>query len=159
MIERYSDHAANERTFLAWVRTAIAIMAFGFLVEKFDLFVSIAAREMADKQPGAAHMPSIGGQTLVGPAMSSVQLEELAACIEAIPWQWVGPDLPQFPSAPTSYGGDFSAGGVGLRLFTVAQRGGYAPMLGGLGYVLAAPTLAQFYYGGQQYCWYPGGGP
>src|ERR1700758_1776916 len=64
MIERYSDHAANERTFLAWVRTAIAIMAFGFLVEKFDLFVSIAAREMADKQPGAAHMPSIGGQTL-----------------------------------------------------------------------------------------------
>ena len=34
MIERYSDHAANERTFLAWIRTAIAIMAFGFLVEQ-----------------------------------------------------------------------------------------------------------------------------
>jgi putative membrane protein len=64
MIERYSDHAANERTFLAWVRTAIAIMAFGFLVEKFDLFVSIAAREMANKQVAAAHTPSIGGQTL-----------------------------------------------------------------------------------------------
>ncbi len=63
MIERYSEHAANERTFLAWVRTAIAIMAFGFLVEKFDLFVSIASREMADKQV-AAHVPSIGGQTL-----------------------------------------------------------------------------------------------
>jgi putative membrane protein len=28
MIKRYSDHAANERTFLAWVRTAIAVMAF-----------------------------------------------------------------------------------------------------------------------------------
>ena len=42
MIERYSDHAANERTFLAWVRTAIAVMAFGFLVEKFDLFLEIA---------------------------------------------------------------------------------------------------------------------
>jgi putative membrane protein len=39
MIERYSDHAANERTFLAWVRTAVAIMGFGFLVEKFDLFI------------------------------------------------------------------------------------------------------------------------
>jgi putative membrane protein len=37
MIERYTDHAANERTFLAWVRTSIAIMAFGLLVEKFDL--------------------------------------------------------------------------------------------------------------------------
>jgi putative membrane protein len=63
MIERYSDHAANERTFLAWVRTAIAIMAFGFLVEKFDLFISFAAQEMAGKQL-AARMPSVGGQTL-----------------------------------------------------------------------------------------------
>jgi uncharacterized membrane protein YidH (DUF202 family) len=32
MITRYSDHAANERTFLAWVRTAIAMMAFGFVI-------------------------------------------------------------------------------------------------------------------------------
>ena len=46
MIERYSDHAANERTFLAWVRTAIAIMAFGFLVQKFDLFLSIASASL-----------------------------------------------------------------------------------------------------------------
>ncbi len=30
---------ANERTFLAWIRTSIAIMAFGFVVEKFSLFV------------------------------------------------------------------------------------------------------------------------
>jgi putative membrane protein len=42
MIKNYSDHAANERTYLAWVRTAIAVMAFGFLVEKFDLFVKFA---------------------------------------------------------------------------------------------------------------------
>jgi putative membrane protein len=30
MIPRFTDHAANERTYLAWVRTAIAVMAFGF---------------------------------------------------------------------------------------------------------------------------------
>jgi len=47
MIERYGDHAANERTFLAWVRTAITIMAFGFLVEKFDLFLRIASGSLA----------------------------------------------------------------------------------------------------------------
>ena len=46
MIEHYSDHAANERTFLAWVRTAIAIMAFGFLVQKFDLFLRIASASL-----------------------------------------------------------------------------------------------------------------
>lgn len=33
------DHLANERTFLAWIRTSIGIMAFGFVVEKFSLFV------------------------------------------------------------------------------------------------------------------------
>ncbi|HEX4851399.1 MAG TPA: DUF202 domain-containing protein [Puia sp.] len=27
-----SDHLANERTFLAWIRTSVGIMAFGFVV-------------------------------------------------------------------------------------------------------------------------------
>jgi putative membrane protein len=34
-----SDHLANERTFLAWIRTGIGIMAFGFVVVKFSLFI------------------------------------------------------------------------------------------------------------------------
>ncbi len=34
-----SDHLANERTFLAWMRSSIGIMAFGFVVVKFSLFV------------------------------------------------------------------------------------------------------------------------
>src|SRR5690606_38362258 len=34
-----NDHLANERTLLAWVRTGIGIMAFGFVVVKFSLFV------------------------------------------------------------------------------------------------------------------------
>jgi putative membrane protein len=44
MIDRYSDHAANERTFLAWVRTGIATIAFGFVVEKYNLFVATLAK-------------------------------------------------------------------------------------------------------------------
>ena len=43
MIRGYSDHAANERTFLAWVRTAIAVIAFGFVIEKFNLSVLTVA--------------------------------------------------------------------------------------------------------------------
>ena len=34
-----SDHLANERTFLAWIRISVGIMAFGFVVVKFSLFV------------------------------------------------------------------------------------------------------------------------
>ncbi|EUA34767.1 hypothetical protein I552_5556 [Mycobacterium xenopi 3993] len=72
-----------------------------------------------------------------GPALSSQQRDTLAARIEATPWQWVGQELPQFSSAPTD---QMAAASVGLRLFTVSQRGGYAPMVGGLGYVLAPAT-------------------
>ena len=50
MINRYTDHAANERTYLAWIRTAIAIMAFGFLVEKFDLFISYIGKMLGDEE-------------------------------------------------------------------------------------------------------------
>jgi hypothetical protein len=39
-MSNFSDHAANERTFLAWLRTGIAIIAFGFVVEKFNIFLS-----------------------------------------------------------------------------------------------------------------------
>ena len=50
MIKRFTDHSANERTYLAWIRTAIAIMAFGFLIEKFDLFVSYMGKAMGNEE-------------------------------------------------------------------------------------------------------------
>jgi putative membrane protein len=44
---------ANERTFLAWVRTAIAVMAFGFIIERFDLFLKVAAPQLSERQLAA----------------------------------------------------------------------------------------------------------
>lgn len=38
-IERVREHQANERTFLAWLRTAIALIAFGFAIARFGLFL------------------------------------------------------------------------------------------------------------------------
>lgn len=43
-----SDHLANERTFLAWVRTGIAIVVFGFAIGRF----AIAIRQLAQIQGG-----------------------------------------------------------------------------------------------------------
>jgi len=34
-----NDHLANERTYLAWIRTSLGIMVFGFVVVKFALFI------------------------------------------------------------------------------------------------------------------------
>src|SRR4051794_8364541 len=87
--------------------------------------------------------PVTGGDQIVGPGLSVKQRESLAARIEATPWQWVGQELPQFSSAPTDYyQGGLSSASVGMRLFTVSQRGGYAPMIGGLGYLLAPGNAA-----------------
>ena len=68
MIKRYSDHAANERTFLAWVRTAIAVMAFGFVIERFDLFLQLAAPQLALRQaaPQGQMIANMAGLAFIG---------------------------------------------------------------------------------------------
>lgn len=38
-IDRQREHQANERTFLAWLRTAIALISFGFAIARFGLFL------------------------------------------------------------------------------------------------------------------------
>ncbi|MCX8494202.1 MAG: DUF202 domain-containing protein [Chthoniobacterales bacterium] len=48
MIPRYNDLAANERTYLAWMRTALALIAFGFLLERFDLLLRYFAKSMSE---------------------------------------------------------------------------------------------------------------
>ena len=55
-------HMANERTFLAWIRTSIAIMAFGFVVEKFALFVKQISYLLGKE----AVLPSRGYSTIFG---------------------------------------------------------------------------------------------
>lgn len=52
----FRDHAANERTLLAWIRTGIALMAFGFAIARFGLFL----REVADVRPVREPIHGIG---------------------------------------------------------------------------------------------------
>jgi len=56
------DHLANERTFLAWVRSCIAIMALGFVVARFGLLI----RELGPNAP--RHTP-VGLSTGFGVAL------------------------------------------------------------------------------------------
>ena len=58
-----SDHLANERTFLAWIRTSVAIMGFGFVVVKFALFIKQISLVLNTKQtvlPGKGYSTQIG---------------------------------------------------------------------------------------------------
>jgi putative membrane protein len=38
--EHTREHLANERTFLAWVRTSLAVIGLGFIVVKFSMFAA-----------------------------------------------------------------------------------------------------------------------
>jgi putative membrane protein len=52
---RARDHLANERTFLAWVRTGVATIVFGFAIGRF----SIAIRELMQAQGRKPGTPGI----------------------------------------------------------------------------------------------------
>jgi putative membrane protein len=83
---RAREHLANERTLLAWVRTAVALMGLGFVVARFGLFLrQLAAERAAPPQPD--HLSAVIGAALVGAsvlltALSTVRFFRARAQIE-----------------------------------------------------------------------------
>lgn len=55
---------AAERTFLAWIRTSIALMGFGFVIVKFTIFLKEISAYLDNE-----HASSTGYSTMVGIAM------------------------------------------------------------------------------------------
>lgn len=49
--QKCTEHLAVERTFLAWVRTGIAIISLGFVVAKFGLWLHELAVRVAPQIP------------------------------------------------------------------------------------------------------------
>ncbi|MGK8521583.1 circularly permuted type 2 ATP-grasp protein [Nocardia asteroides] len=77
---------------------------------------------------------AVDGGTLFGPELSRAQRDEVKAGIEAHGWRWVGQEPAQFSVAPAVRDHDgIAAAPVGMRLFSLAHRGGYTVMSGGLG--------------------------
>ena len=60
-----ADHLANERTFLAWIRTSIALMGFGFVIVKFALFIRQISVALGNKVP----VPEKGYSAIIGVTM------------------------------------------------------------------------------------------
>lgn len=57
--KRASEYLANERTFLAWIRTSIAIISLGFVVAKFSLWLHQLGTQLQPQLPAStgASMP------------------------------------------------------------------------------------------------------
>ena len=56
---------AAERTLLAWLRTGIAIMAFGFVVARFGLFLRLLRLQGGELVPGHGLSPYLGAGLVV----------------------------------------------------------------------------------------------
>ncbi len=80
MIHRYTDLAANERTYLAWMRTAMALIAFGFLLERFDLLVRTFFRTMEQGKTPDLTIASLGREAGVVLVAFGLILMLLSTC-------------------------------------------------------------------------------
>lgn len=61
-IDRQREHQANERTFLAWLRTSLALITFGFAIARFSLFLR-QLQAAFGQQSDVAH-PFFNSETL-----------------------------------------------------------------------------------------------
>src|SRR5579875_1682734 len=73
------DYLAAERTFLAWIRTGLALMGFGFVVARFGLFLQL----LQVRQPGIAS-ESTGLSLWFGTALIALGVVVDVATIMAI---------------------------------------------------------------------------
>jgi len=60
------DYLAEERTFLAWIRTGLTLMGFGFVVARFGLFLQVMQVTRGEAAPQAHRIsPWIGTAFIV----------------------------------------------------------------------------------------------
>ncbi len=62
---RLTTQLANERTFLAWVRTGISLLAFGFVVEKAGSFLEAISIEVSERQHNFVRYSGVAGIILM----------------------------------------------------------------------------------------------
>jgi putative membrane protein len=67
---------AAERTLLAWNRTALALMAFGFVIERFGLFVRLLMPGGAPSTPGRFSLWIGIAFILIGSAVSVIAVRQ-----------------------------------------------------------------------------------
>lgn len=94
-------HMANERTFLAWIRTSIAIMAFGFVVERFALFLKQMSYVLGKSNIDIPLPPSHGYSSMVG--IFLVALGSLMSILAYVKYKKVASQIDADTYQPSSF--------------------------------------------------------
>ncbi|MGB3571696.1 MAG: DUF202 domain-containing protein [Phormidesmis sp.] len=73
--DRQREHQANERTFLAWLRTSISLIGFGFAIARFGLFLQeFETAQVSDGSAAPFFSSRVIGVSLVGFGVLSIML-------------------------------------------------------------------------------------
>ncbi len=104
---RANDTLANERTYLAYVRTALAFIAFGFVIARFSLF----AREFAALMHSGTPQPGLSSGFGVAMAIFGIVIALLGA------WRYATTDRGLREGRVVTLS---SVGGYVISLFVVA---------------------------------------
>ena len=115
---------AAERTLLAWQRTAIALMGFGFVVERFGLFLQLVAHQSVSNSQRGFSLAAGVMLLLLGAAVALIsarQFRQVAKNLDpsVVPpgyWTQVGVVLNVLIA--------LLALGLALRFLLAAQSGG-----------------------------------
>jgi putative membrane protein len=84
-IGKAGDHLANERTFLAWIRTSISIIVFGFVVAKFGITLREFLRMQRESQQESGWSLGIGVTFMaMGIFMALVALARYRAVLQRL---------------------------------------------------------------------------
>ncbi|MGC7872998.1 YidH family protein [Desulfosporosinus sp. SYSU MS00001] len=94
-------HLANERTFLAWIRTSIAMMGFGFVVERFALFLKQMSYVLGQSNLDVTFPPSHGYSTMIG--ISLVALGSLMSVLAYLKYRNVDLQIDTNTYQPSSF--------------------------------------------------------
>jgi putative membrane protein len=106
---------AAERTLLAWVRTGITIIALGFVVSRFGLFLRLLAAQADAKSGGSGmHFGAVLGIAfvLLGASCIAVAAVQHQRFVATLP----EPDLPQSYSRLFAVALSFVLSGLGIGL-------------------------------------------
>jgi putative membrane protein len=113
-------HQANERTMLAWIRTGIALMAFGFAIARFGLFL----RELASVGTLKARPPEGLGTAWLGTLL--VALGMVTNLVGTLRYGRIRRAIEQgevgAPNATLVYAVGFGAALIGLAMSALLLR-------------------------------------
>lgn len=85
--KKATEYLANERTFLAWIRTSIAVISLGFVVAKFSVWL----KELAARLDPGLHGGETGASLPIG--VSMMTLGALLAILAARRYHVVNLDI------------------------------------------------------------------